>query len=203
MPSGAIITADIVNSTMLLPDQEKKLIRLLSLELKGYKFEFYRGDSFQVYIKDASLALKTVLKLRAIASSFSPLHDVRASIGIGEVKVPVRFLKTSTSDAFIISGRAFDELLSGARLQIRSAKEDSNLALRVIGYFCDYIFKRFTPKQAAVVHQLLSGHTQIEAARRLKISQATLNKHAQSAGWAEIEKILEEYRKSIMQFKLL
>jgi hypothetical protein len=202
MPISAIITADIVNSTSLTPEDEKKLRTTINLLLKEYKFEFYRGDSFQIYIKDPHLALKVTLQTRAIARSLSTLHDVRSSIGIGQINTPVRDLKTSVGEAFILSGRAFDELTGDMRFSIQSLDEKANVALRVIAHYCDYIFKRLTSKQAAVVNELLKGRTQMEAAKKLEVTQATINSHAQSAGWAEIDKLLKEYQQVINQFKL-
>jgi hypothetical protein len=203
MPISAIITADIVNWTTLSPVNEKEMMLLLIAELKGYKHEFYRGDSFQAYIKDPASALKVALKARCVAKSFSLEHDIRVSIGVGEVKTPVRLLRTATGEAFILSGRAFDELAEGARMKIACPNEKANTALKVIAYFCDYIFKQLTPKQAAVIKQLLSGSTQIKAAEELDITQATVNKHAQSAGWAEIQGLLNEYEAVLTQFNLL
>ncbi len=60
--------------------------------------------------------------------------------------------------------------------------------------FIDYLFQRLTYKQAAVVWELLMDRTQIETAKRLKKSQATIHKHVQSAGWREIEKLLTDYK---------
>src|ERR1043165_56861 len=115
MPTVAVITADIVNSTRLKKMEEKTLLANLSFLLKPYKFEFYRGDSFQVYVSDPKQALKVALQARAAAkrlsSGFSsPFADVRASIGIGDISGPVRDLKTAKGEAFVISGRVFDEM---------------------------------------------------------------------------------------------
>lgn len=203
MPIGAIITADIVNWTTLSPVNGKEMMLLLLAELKGHKHEFYRGDSFQVYIKDPASALKIALKARCVAKSFSFEHDIRVSIGIGEVKTPVRLLRTATGEAFVLSGRAFDALGGEARIKITSPNENANMTFKVIAYFCDYIFKQLTPKQAAVVKQLLSGSTQIKAAEELDITQATVNKHAASAGWPEIQGLVNEYQAVLTQFDLL
>ena len=105
MPMIAVITADIVNSTRLKKAEEKMLISNLSFILKSYKFEFYRGDSFQAYIPDPKQALKVVLQVRAAAkrlsSGFSsPFTDIRASIGIGNITEPVKDLKTAKEKPF-------------------------------------------------------------------------------------------------------
>ncbi|HSU28088.1 MAG TPA: hypothetical protein VLJ68_06890 [Chitinophagaceae bacterium] len=200
MSISAVITGDIVNSTLLVsPAIEKKLITQLSAVLKEHKFEFYRGDSFQAYIRNPDEALELVFQLRAIARSFSFIHDVRASIGIGKAATPVRNLRTATSEAFILSGRSFDRLGDEIRLSIESPDPEANTAFRVIASYADFISKRLTSKQAEVVSELLKEHTQTETAKKLKKAQATVNKHAQAAGWSEIEKLIYEYKQVIHQ----
>ena len=201
----AVITADIVNSTRLKKAEEKMLISNLSFILKSYKFEFYRGDSFQAYIPDPKQALKVVLQVRAAAkrlsSGFSsPFTDIRASIGIGNITEPVKDLKTAKGEAFLISGRAFDEMSkTGKRLKIQSANEAMNLGLKIIANYADSLFSQLTTKQAAVVFELLMDHNQVETAKRLKKSQPTINKHAQSARWVEINNLIEDYQLFITQ----
>lgn len=203
MPVAAVITADIVNSTQLTRPVEKKLTSLLGTLLEKQKFEFYRGDSFQVYIKDPAAAFAIAVEARAIARSFSSRHDIRASIGIGKVNTPVKALRTATGEAFILSGRTFDQLNNEQRLAIQSSHEQANSTLRVIAWYTDYLFKNLTPKQAAVVAGLLKDQTQTVVAKKLKKTQATINKHVQAAGWYEMEKLLKEYNQVITQFKLL
>ena len=102
MPMRAVLTADIVNSTKLDPATEKELVKELSKILRLYKFEFYRGDSFQVYIKEPQKAMEVALLCRIAAITVaggpqeSPLSDIRISIGLGAVKSPVKALATAT-----------------------------------------------------------------------------------------------------------
>ena len=146
MPIVAVITADIVNSTRLKKGEEKKLVNDLSSILKSYKFEFYRGDSFQAYIPDPRQALKVVLQARTAAKRLSPgfsspLADVRASIGIGNITIPVKDVNIAKGEPFLISGRAFDEMSkSGKRLKIRSANDAINLGLKIIADYADSLF---------------------------------------------------------------
>jgi hypothetical protein len=203
MAVSAVITGDIVNSTLLAPILKKKMVAQLGVVLRNHKFEFYRGDSFQAYIKEPAGALELVFQLRAVARSYSFIHDVRASIGIGRVNIPIRTLKTAASEAFILSGRAFDQLTEPQRLRIQSAKEEANAVFRVIAYYADFISSRLTSKQAEVILELLKEHTQAAAAKKLKKAQATINKHAQAAGLTEIEKMINEYKQVITQFKMV
>lgn len=201
MAESAVITADIVNSTQLSKTDSKKLMKNLQQMLQAHKYEFFRGDSFQVYIKSPMEALWLLLQLRTAAMKLSseastPIADIRACIGIGAVKLPIKFLKTADDEAFILSGRTFDKMKPDQRLAIISAEKNEtiNLGLRVIAHFIDYLFQRLTTKQASVVFELLMKRTQTETARKLKKSQATIHKHTQSAGWPEIEKLLMEYQ---------
>jgi hypothetical protein len=207
MKRRAVITADIVNYTKLLSVDQKELLKVISSLARPNKLEFYRGDSFQVYLKHPHDALKLLLKMRTAAKrinhgSMMPVADIRASIGIGTVKEPIRTLKTATGEAFILSGRNFDVIVnSEQRLIIQSNQDSIAPALKLIAYFVDYLMMRLTSKQAEVVFELLNSHTQIEVARILDKSQATISQHLQSAGWMEMEKLLDEFEKLISEIQ--
>lgn len=199
MNFAAVVTADIVNSSRLSKAESKKLSKNLALILQGHQHEFFRGDSFQVFVKNPAEALRILLQARTAAVKFSSeaaIIDVRGSIGIGNAKLPVRSLSTASGEAFTLSGRAFDKMGRDQRLVIACDEKNVtvNLGLQVIANFIDYIFQRLTVKQAAVVVELLMNRTQMETARKLKKSQPTVNKHAQSAGWPQIEKLLDQYK---------
>jgi hypothetical protein len=199
MAIAAVITADIVHSTQLTGAMGRKLAGKLRSVLASYRFEFYRGDSFQVYIKEPGNALTVVLCLRAAARTIGFIYDVRASIGIGQVRTHFRELSTATGEAFTLSGRGFDEISKTEnRMIMRSSNKPATSSLKIMAYFIDYIFKGLTPKQAEVLLVLLAGNTQQEAARKLKKSQSTVNKHAQSAGWNELVKLSEEFRELVL-----
>lgn len=201
----AVITADIVNSTKLTAVQEKRLTKALQKVLATYQYEFYRGDSFQVFFKDASEALQTALMCRTVAISLSQdeetvTSDVRLSIGIGGVKQPVKQLSTARGDAFILSGRAFDKIASTEqRIIIGTGNVLANEGLQVIGDYVNAIFKVMTGKQAAVIFELLKGQTQQVVAEKLSRSKSTIHQHVSSGRWPEIEKLLQQYKNIINQ----
>jgi len=205
MAIRAVLTGDIVNSTQLGQATEKKLLKSLQQMLAVHQFEFYRGDSFQVYIKDAGAALRTALLCRAVAINTAGnmgvvSSDVRVSIGIGTVKTPVTKLGTAKGEAFVLSGRAFDVLTKNdARLAIKSANSLANEGLQVIADYINAIFKNMTGKQAGVIFELLKGESQKAAAAKLKKSKSTIHQHVSAGRWAEIEKLLEYYQNIIDQ----
>lgn len=205
MSIKSVITADIVNSTKLAAGKEKKLLKTLAQALAVYKVEFYRGDSFQIYQPNAAQALKTALLCRTAAISISQdastdTSDVRASIGIGRTSKIVRKLATAKGEAFILSGRAFDEMIKkDTRLAISTSNSLANEGLGVIADYVNAIFKEMTGKQAAVLFELLKGQTQQVVASKLKRSKSTINQHVNSGRWAEIERLLQQFNNIVNQ----
>ena len=205
MPIATIITADVVNSTLLEKKQRTELFKSISKMVKPYKHDFYRGDSFQVFIKDNHTALELCLKLRLLGKKQNKNRksdlDIRIAVGIGEVKSPLRDIRQATDEPFILSGRMLDSMdHSTGRLRIITAAEDSNAILEVISRFTDYIFKDITSRQAEVLLELLQGNKQKEVAKKLKKSQVTISRQAHAAGWSEIEFILDHYKNIISKY---
>jgi hypothetical protein len=205
MATQAVLTGDIVNSSRLVPATEKKLQKLLQQLLLPYKFEFYRGDSFQAYLKDAGAALQTALLCRTAAigilqekSFFS--SDVRISIGIAKTKPPVKTLGSARGETFILSGRAFDEIVKeDTRLAIVTTNKLANVGLQVLADYTNAILKNMTGKQAIVIFELLKGQTQQQVAAKFKKSKSTINQHVNAGNWPEVEKLLQQYDNIINQ----
>ena len=192
----AVLTGDIVNSTKLSSVKEKGLVKLLQQVLKPYKYEFYRGDSFQALMKESGDSLRIALLCRTAGIGITENNeaDVKVSIGLGEVENRIKTLGSAKGEAFIISGRAFDELeKTGSRLMISTANTMANLSFQIIADYINSIYSRMTSKQAKVIFELLRGGLQQDVVRRLKKSKSTISQHANSGRWAEIEKILNQY----------
>ncbi|HVZ56244.1 MAG TPA: hypothetical protein VG870_06260 [Chitinophagaceae bacterium] len=199
---ASVITADIVNSTALTGSREGELRHKIGDILKETLFEFYRGNSFQAYFPDRSgEVLKILFRLRTAARSLGEEFDIRAGIGIGMISGPFQSIREAGGEVFTHSGRAFDRLHK-QRLGIVSPREYANLALAILCHFADHLFSTMTAKQAQVIQELLEGKTQVAAARILKKSQSTINKHALAGGWGELERLTTEYGQLLKQFDL-
>lgn len=205
---GAVITADVVNSTAMGSKAAGELRSILEqlINANQAKFlSFYRGDSFQSYLVDPYPAYKLALRLRTAARVFeNQLPDIKTdlkiSIGIGSIETPVTQIKTAQGEAFLLSGRGLDELeKTGRRLIIRCGDDKVNTTLESISLFTDYLFDALTYKQAEVLQHLLENRTQIETAKVLDKSQSTVNRHVQSLGWKQMEELLRLYNQSIQQ----
>lgn len=201
MAIRAVITADIVNSTRIRKPLEKKISDKLNLLLTSYVYEFYRGDSFQVFLQDPGEALRITLLCRTatigLAEEKMPTPDIRASIGIGEAASVVKKLNTAKGEAFLLSGRNFDAMKPESRLQIHTSNLLANEGLYIVSMYIDAIFKNLTDKQAQVIFELLQGKTQQAVAKKFKRTKSTINQHVAAGRWNEIEKLLIQYERII------
>lgn len=205
---STVITADIVNSE---PSWSKELGKRLEQTIYANqpagKVFFYRGDSFQSYLPDPFSTYRLALKLRTEAKLFEKDRpeiqtDVRISIGIGTVELPITQLSNAQGEAFVLSGRSFDELVKKEkRLHMQCGDAKTNISLHAISMFTDYLFQSLTMKQAEVLEHLLNRRTQIEIAKIVKKSQSTVNRHVQSMGWKQMEELLNLYEQSIQLLK--
>jgi hypothetical protein len=201
---AAVLTADIVDSTRFSPAQESALQQRLRKFLDKYPREFYRGDSFQVYFEDPKEALRRALAFRALAIEATTKEeggirgDIRVSIGIGEVDLPVRTLGEAKGEAFVLSGRGLDELQqSERRLHIACSNSIANIGLRVMSDYLDNIFSGMTGKQADIIVELLQGTTQQQLSVTREKAKSTISELANAGKWPEIEKILIQYEQLI------
>jgi hypothetical protein len=198
----AVLTGDIVNSTLLNEAKEKKLASSLRELYTDHKMEFFRGDSFQAYIKDPKQALRLALMSRSLTISLfkddTTVSDIRISIGLGTVHVPVRSLNTARGEAFILSGRSFDDISkSGQRLAIAISHPIANEGMQVIADYLNAIFEGMTGKQAEVIFELLKGEMQKSVARKLKKTKSTIHQRMVAGRWPEMEKLLQQYENII------
>jgi hypothetical protein len=204
----AVLTGDIVNSTLMDPASGKGLQKALNGALSDYLHEFYRGDSFQVYMKDAEGALRLALLCRALAISVTAaedelaVFDIRISVGIGHVLLPVRTTGTAKGEAFILSGRKFDDIQqTGRRLSIAVGQAIPDIALQAMADHLDAIYSGMTAKQAEVIVLMLKGFSQVEAVIHLGKSKSTISQLATAARWAEVERIMEQFESLINLLK--
>jgi len=206
--SGAVITADIVNSKALgleaLNNLTDRLKELINANMAKF-LSFYRGDSFQCYCVDPYPAYRLALQMRSEVKLFSPksekdLTDLKISLGIGGIDSPITSINKAMGQAFIISGEELDKLASrDRRFIMKSENPGVNIALDAISLFTDYLFRDLTFKQAEVLQHLLNSRTQIEIANILKKSQSTINRHVQALGWSELEHLLDLYNQCILK----
>jgi hypothetical protein len=210
----AVITGDIVKYSNLPVEQRQDLEPLLHDCGKQIGQHFadelasplivFRGDSWQLVLKNPRAALRTALYLRAllIAASHDQNKqrlDTRFAIGVGAID----FLpnKTNTSGggiAFVLSGRKLDEIKPGSGMGISIDDKDSHPLSKtwdVIVQLIDALARDWTPSQATAISWALLNLIQKEIAKKYSppISQQGVAKHLNSAAWPTVERAIEFY----------
>ena len=185
METKAIITGDIVQSTQILSRSEllssiQTLVGELQ-ELTPFKFELFRGDSFQLLLDDPIHALKIALLIRAglqgKTTEASPHKwDARLSIGLGTINYTSDQIITSDGEAYRNSGREFDAL-GKRRLALRTPWEAVNDEFAVSTAFADDIISGWSITQAQTIYQsLFYDITQRDMAEKLGRTSQNISK---------------------------
>ncbi|HOA38414.1 MAG TPA: hypothetical protein PLQ65_12770 [Flavihumibacter sp.] len=196
---SAILTGDIVNSTRIGTRHSRALISALETLFGKRSYEFYRGDSFQIREPDPAKALRLAMQCRVLALKIKHKNqavraDIRISIGLGKTGKLAGTPGLSSGEAFLLSGRSFDQLTAAdKRLSIAVSNPLGAAGLAVIADYTDAVFREMTINQAALYEWLLTGTSQQDAAKKLKKSKSTVHQYAVSGRWRETEQILLHY----------
>ena len=191
-----VITADVVGSTQIkiedrgtLPALLHELIRKIAQcrpELK-LQVDIFRGDSFQVWIEKpecaplVALLLRAGLRMSALRAGEQQL-DARISVGIGDVAYRDARVSQSDGEAFVLSGRGFDQLGKQQRLMVQTPSETANEELRVETAFVDDIVSNWSALHSKIMYQaLLREMSQGELAEKNNTSQQNVRKRLEKA----------------------
>ncbi len=209
----AVITGDIVDSTGIQGDY-KEILEGIASDIqkhqdKGFRFEIYRGDSFQGLITDPVQALKIGILYRAglrrytKGNSVENIWDARIAIGIGTIKdvdttIDLK-LNSADGEAFVRSGRSLNSMKhEGLQLKICTGDQTLDDEFTAVCPLLDAIIGRWTTSQAEAVYmQLLEGITQEEIGRRLGISQRASGKRLESSTIYGMKQYFNRYNKVI------
>lgn len=175
----AIITGDIVNSRKLSSkiwmDGFKQLLNTFGKN--PIEWEIYRGDEFQLEVKNPEEALITALQIKAYFKSIK--LDVRMSIGFGDKTYKAKKISESNGTAFTRSGEVFETLKKQKiNLAVNSGNEafdsEINLILRLSLAFMDnWLVQPAEFVLTAIQNPSLS---QEEIGVKLGINQAAVSK---------------------------
>lgn len=180
----AVITGDIVNSRKLSSkiwiDGFKQLLNTFGKT--PIEWEIYRGDEFQLEVKNPEEALITALQLKAYFKSIK--LDVRMSIGFGDKTYKAKKISESNGTAFTRSGEVFETLKKQKiNLAVNSGNEvfdaEINLILRLSLAFMDnWLAQSAEFALTAIQNPSLS---QEEIGAKLGINQAAVSRRRKRA----------------------
>ena len=157
-------------------------------------WEIYRGDEFQIEIKNCEEALLIAFEIKAFLRTIS--LDARMSIGIGDKTYKAKRISESNGSAFVYSGEAFDVMKKNKiNLVVQSAdnqfNKDMNLLIRLGLSFMD----NWLAQQAEYVLLAINNPklSQEEMGEILKINQAAVSKRRKRANFDLMLEINQAY----------
>jgi len=201
----SIITGDIVNSRKLSSEVWiegfKALLRKFGKTPTDW--EIYRGDEFQLEIKQPEQALFVALQLKAY---FKKLRlDVRMSIGIGDKTYTGQKISESNGTAFLRSGEVF-QLLKKQKVNLAvnsgntALDADLNLKLRLALTFMD----GWLPQSAELVLTAMQNPnlSQDGIGQLLGINQAAVSRRRKRAQYDLLLETENDFRQKIKNISL-
>jgi hypothetical protein len=189
----SVITGDVIKSGALSNPEVwlnplKKAFKNIPVQEKYW--EIYRGDSFQVEVKDISEAFIVSTYIKASVKTIKGL-DVRMAIGIGTKTFEGKSITESNGQAYQFSGATLEQLKKEkTNLMIKTKDawfdKEVNLYFRLAGIAMD----NWTINSAESVKLFLEtpNKTQEKVAKKLGISQDALSKRLKRA---HFDKIIE------------
>jgi len=200
----AIITGDIVASSLLSSNKRKMLHKVMVDSSKVLQDEFkdavpmgvdiFRGDSWQIILSKPAKALRLALFYRAILRAKMESHrfDTRMAIALGHVDfIPGNRVSEGFGEAYQLSGKALESMPKASNMSFVFPGMELEKALNVVIRLIDSISSRWSDRQALAVAGALRGWKQEKIAEKWwkkKVSQQAIAQHLSRAGWYPVEK---------------
>ncbi len=200
-----IITGDIVNSRKLSSkiwiDGLKKLLNTIGKN--PVEWEIYRGDEFQLEVKNPEDALMIALHIKSYFKSIK--LDVRMSIGFGDMNYKAKKISESNGSAFTRSGEVFETLKKQKiNLAVNSGNEafdtEINLMLRLaLTFMNNWLVQSAELVLVAIENPSLS---QEEIGVKLSINQAAVSRRRKRAQFDLVMEMEQYFRNKIKTISL-
>ena len=195
-----VLTGDIINSRKLPSKIWMDGLKLVftTLGKSPMDWEIYRGDEFQLEIKNPEEALITAIKIKAYLKTVK--LDARMSIGFGDKTYKAKKISESNGTAFVRSGELFEKLKKQKiNLAINSGNSDfdteMNLLLRLALTFMDnWLVQSAEFVQIAIANPTLS---QEEIGMQLGINQAAVSRRRKRAQFDLLVELNQYYQQRI------
>lgn len=213
----AVLTGDFVSSEAMQRTGDQTLGDLLRaataeagkiFDRAGLsEVDVFRGDSWQLLVRDPGEALAVGLFLRAWVRaqgpSQRPYWDTRVGLGLGRVeRLDEARISESEGPAFVASGEALDALQEGPasqRPRFGVVGAPAGLPLDLVASLVDTLVQHWTPKQAWAVIGRFSGdsHERIGRTFEPPISKQAVRKHLDRAGEQVVFRACAWFRDSL------
>lgn len=199
----SIITGDIIKSRKLKTSEWMEGFKtfLSQFGKNPTDWEIYRGDEFQLEVKNSEEAFITAILIKTYLKSVK--LDARMSIGIGEKNYSATKISESNGSAFVYSGETFENLKKQKNtLAIQTNNSEFNTQMNLLFKLgLTFIDGWLSQSLEFVICALQNPDlSQEELGQKLNINQAAVSRRRKRAQF-ELLLELNEYYKS--QVKLL
>jgi hypothetical protein len=209
----ATISADIVSSTSLslestieLKQKIGQLLKLLENKYTNFWGRQIKGDYIECFIPNVADSFRIALIIKSYIKSLSlpeiklnkdfQTYGIRISIGMGATRLIDRNEDILDREAIYLSGRAIENMtLNKGTISISVNNFLLSSELNLIALLTDALVNNATKKQCEVLFYKLLAMKEEDIAKKLGISQPTVNSHSSSAKWYCIEEALKYFEK--------
>lgn len=208
----AVLTGDIIGSTHLSAQQMSQTRATLEKRVRDFRPrpartvcgvpEFFRGDSWQLLVKEPRWALRVALLIRASLVADIEVRT-RVSIALGGADaIDAKRISLSTGEAFTLSGRALDAITG--YFDLTGALPDRAGALApwfpAILHLCSGLVRPWTRRQAEIVSLALlpdnPTHEWIAKSLRPQIAKQTVSESLAGAGWRPLLEAIRAFEET-------
>lgn len=195
----SVITGDIINSRKQKEPEVwmitlKKVLSSLSADTKYW--EIYRGDSFQIEIRDYYASFMAAIYIKATIKMIKGL-DVRLAIGVGNKTYNGNDVTESNGEAFVFSGDIMETLKKEKQnLRIKTKNNEINKELNLYFRFALITMDSWSVNSAEIVKLSIENPKalQSELGQLIGISQNAISNRQKRAHLEEILELDHMYR---------
>jgi len=200
-----ILTADIINSRKL---SSKKWMNDFKQLLNSFgkspnDWEIYRGDEFQLEIKNPEDAFLIAFQLKAFFKSIN--LDVRMSLGFGDKTYKTKKITESNGSAFIRSGELFETLKKQKiNLAVNSGNVDFDEEFNLIVQLSMSFMDSWLQQSAEFVLIAIQNPTlsQEEIGSMLGINQAAVSRRQKRSQYELMLQVERYFRKKVKSLEV-
>lgn len=201
----AVITGDIIGSRKA---ESQLWLDALKTKLGKYgttpkQWELYRGDEFQVELREPEKALLCALELKACVKTFHKL-DVRMSIGLGDKSYQGDRVSESNGTAFSNSGNQFDQLKKQKiNLAVRSPYKEFDQEINLMLKLALVTIDAWSTVSAELA-EIVFAHPHLlqeEIAQQLKIKQSAVSQRTRRAQLDLVMELIQYYQNKVEKIK--
>lgn len=224
---AAAITADIIASTSMRPDDRNRVFDLTRevLSVMSSKFGAYcrvtRGDFVECALAEPQHAMRMALLLKCFVKSIQlsaypdysqdnrirafKTYGLRIAVGYGSlIEIdPIRDI--IDGEAIYRAGRQLadeythdkERVVIKRSLEFVTGDEQWQAIFDSIFWLAEELINQATDKQSRVLYYKLLGRSEKEIADFMQVRQPTINAHSTKASWNAIERAVELFEEQI------